>query len=42
MGLVNKGERSIKDGRGSFVVRYFYNNYENLIETQKNLLALPF
>jgi hypothetical protein len=42
MGLFNKGEHSIKGGRGSFVLRYFYNDYKNLIEMPKNLLALSF
>ncbi len=42
MGLFNKGEHSMKGGRGSFEVRHFYSDYENLIETQKNLLTLSF
>ncbi len=48
----NKGEHSRKGGWGSFVVRRFYNSYENLIELTKyhynfifivfkNLLCLP-
>jgi hypothetical protein len=35
MGLYNKGEHSMKGGHGSFVVRCFYNSYENLIEMPK-------
>ncbi len=36
MGSFNKGECSRKGGWGSFVVRHFYNGYENLIELPKN------